>query len=892
MREWLVRLIDWTRRDRLERELAEELRFHQGHLERDAVAAGIPKQDAATVARRRLGNVTRARESSRDRWSVPILDHLQQDVRYALRGMRRSPGFAATVIATLALGIGANAAMFGVADRMLFRPLAMLPNPDAVHRVYQQWDDYGRPILGAAPMAYRRFEELRDWTTSFSTVAAVSERPVAIGTGEDAGERIVAPVSASFFSLFDARPALGRYFTADEDVAPRGADVALISYSYWQSEYGGRNVLGESITIGNVRATIVGVTARGFSATDNIGTPVAYIPITTFLAAHTTPEQLALYQGYPSAMLVRRKPGVTIDRASADLTQAFRRSWNAEREVNGSSERTAEEARARAVVGAVRFAAGPFVSTEARTVVWVMGVAAIVLLIACANVANLFLSRTLRRQREYAVRRALGVGRGRLVAQATVESFVLSAAAAVVGLVIAQWGGSVLRTLLMPRSDEGIATFTDQRTLVITVVATMLTGLITGIVPAVFAGRGDLLTMLRSRSGGSQRTRLRAALLVAQVAMSVALLVGAILFVRSLNAVQRMRLGYDADRVLIAHRVFRGPPPGDSARAALRRALLTEAQAIPGVEAAAWVENAPLFRTTMLSSFSVPGVDSVQRLGSFVSQTATPDYFRAMGTRILRGRAFNDGDRAGSAAVAIVSESMAALVWPGRDATGQCIRLATPNDPCRTVVGVAEDVIQRTIDAKLHPVYFPIEQRPSVDGIGLVIRVRDPATQAEPVRRALQRSIVGTTYVTVSPMTQFVGSIQRSWRLGATMFLAFGVLAIAVAAVGSYGVIAYNVAQRMHELAVRVALGAQQPRIVGLVMGQSLRLAIYGIALGGVVALAASGRLQPLLYQQSARDPVVYAIVAALMVAVAIAASVLPASRAAGTDPNRVLRSE
>jgi predicted permease len=741
-------------------------------------------------------------------------------------------------------------------------------------------------------MPYRRFEELRDWTTSFSNVAAVSERTVAIGIGEDARERIVAHVGASFFAFFDARPALGRFFTPDEDVAPRGADVALISYAHWQSEYGGRNVLGEPIILGNVRATIVGVTPKGFSATDNIGTPVAYVPATTFLAAHATPEELGRYQGYTSSMFVRRKPGVTVEQASADLSQAFRRSWNAQREVDGIDDRTAEEARARAVVGAVRFAAGPFVSTETRTVLWLTGVSAIVLLIACANVANLFLSRTLRRQREFAVRRALGVGRGRLVAQATVESLVLSVAAASVGLFIAQWGSSVLRAVLMPRSDEPLTTFTDYRTLAITFVATLLTGLITGIVPALFAGRGDLVTMLRSRSGGTQRTRLRAALLVTQVAMSVMLLVGAILFVRSLNAVEQMRMGYDADRVLIAHRVFRGPPPGDSARAALRRALLTEAQAIPGVEAAAWVENAPLFRTSMLTSFFIPGIDSVQRLGSFVSQTTTPDYFRAMGTRILRGRAFNDGDRATSSRVAVVSESMVALVWPGREVIGQCIRLTTPNDPCTTVVGVAEDVVQRTITATLHHIYFPLEQRPAIDGIGLVLRVRDPAAQAEPVRRALQRSIAGTTYVAVAPMTEFVGSIQRSWRLGATMFVAFGVLAIVVAAVGLYGVIAYNVAQRMHELAVRVALGAQQPKLVGLVMGQSLRYAVAGIVLGGLVALMASGRLQPLLYEQSARDPVVYALVATMIIVVAVVASALPASRAARADPNRALRSD
>lgn len=258
MRECLARLVDWLRRDRLDRELAEELRFHRQQLERDARHEGATADDAPYVARRRLGNVTRVHETARDRWSVPVLDRLQQDVRYALRGLRRSPAFTATEVAVHALGIGANAAMFDVVDRLMFRPLAHLRDPDAVHRVHWRWID-GGTVRTTPATFFPRYLALRDGTTSFDAVAAFTERPLAVGEGEAARERRVAAVSATYFGFFDARPALGRFFVEAEDVAPRGADVAVLSHDFWQSAYGGRDVLGEPLRIGDVRATIVGV---------------------------------------------------------------------------------------------------------------------------------------------------------------------------------------------------------------------------------------------------------------------------------------------------------------------------------------------------------------------------------------------------------------------------------------------------------------------------------------------------------------------------------------------------------------------------------------------------------------------------------------------------------
>jgi putative ABC transport system permease protein len=423
----------------------------------------------------------------------------------------------------------------------------------------------------------------------------------------------------------------------------------------------------------------------------------------------------------------------------------------------------------------------------------------------------------------------------------------------------------------------------------------VMTGILVGLVPALASGRGDLARTLRggARGGVSEGARLRASLLVIQATLSVVLLVGAALFVRSLGAVTQMRMGYDVDRVLLVNRVIRGPMLDDSSARTMRLALLSAAQSLPGVESAAWMSSAP-FVSTSNTTLYVPGIDSVGRLGQFTYQATTPDYFRTMGTRIVRGRGLEPDDRAGAPNVAVVSESMARVLWPGQDAIGKCFRMRSDTVPCTTVVGLAEDMVQRDITAsqRFH-YYVSIDQYTRTWGNGMVLRLRgDPAVEAENVRKALQRTMTGSSYLTVQPLREIVYNAQRSWRLGATMFAAFGVLALVVAAVGLYGVIGYNVAQRSHELGVRVALGAQRSDILRLVVRQSVRFAGAGVTLGVIVAGLASGWVQPLLFRQSARDPITYGVVAMVMIMVALAASAAPALRASRADPNAALRSE
>ncbi len=527
-------------------------------------------------------------------------DNFRQDLRLTLRSLRRSPGFVATAVLTLGLGIGATVAMFGVTDRLMFRPLNYLRDPATVQRVYWQWQERGA-VATTVSTFYTRYLDLQRGTTSFGQVAAFSELPIAIGEGEHARERRVGVVSASFFDLFDARPVLGRFFDASEDVTPRGADVAVLSFPLWRGAFGGRDVRGERIRVGNIDATIIGVAPDGFDGVYDAVPPEIYVPITTWAASTSSDDATSYFTRYRWSwvgILVRRRAGVTVAQAEADATQAFARSWEAAQSDNPRLPPLAT-ARPSVAISSVRPGAGPNPALEARTSFWLAGVAAIVLVIACANVANLFLARGLRRRRETAIRVALGVSRSRLIAQSLIEGVLVALAGGAAAFVVAQWAAAAIFRVLLPGAPAAGAQFAaDWRTLTVTAVATLAAGAIIGLVPAGVP-RGHLQRSLRggARGGTADGRGLRTALLLVQAALSVVLLAGAVLFVRSLVSVQSMRTGYEADRVLLVNRVVRGQVD-PKAHTALRELLLAEAKALPGVESAAWVNSAPFVSTS------------------------------------------------------------------------------------------------------------------------------------------------------------------------------------------------------------------------------------------------------------------------------------------------------
>jgi predicted permease len=588
--------------------------------------------------------------------------------------------------------------------------------------------------------------------------------------------------------------------------------------------------------------------------------------------------------------IARRKPNVSIERANADITQAEAKSYLAML-VEQTGNPPVELAKPRAMIGPILTERGPNKTATGKVATWVGGVSVIVLLIACANVANLVLARAIARRREIAVRLALGVSRGRLLSQLLTESILLSLLGGIVGLFVAHLGGTALRAGFLP-DNAAPAGLRDPRTVLFALGAAIAVGLLTGLAPVLRTRRVDVVHDLRlgAREGGQRHSGMRVALLVLQATLSVILLVGAGLFVRSLHRVEGMRLGYDVDPVLVVGLNLRGETLDSARHVNLLQQLLARAQATPGVVSAARQTAVPLWSNSS-TRLTVAGIDTVERFGQFDYSSVGPEYFRTFGTRVLRGRSITAQDTRESPRVAVVSENMARVLWPGRDAIGQCMKV--DSDVCTTVVGIAENIKDQNLAAdSMFYYYVAVTQfRPRAGG--LFVRVAGDAAQfKEQLRRSLQREMPGASYVTVTPYQEIVSPFLRSFRLGATMFVAFGLLALLVAAMGLYSVIAYNVAQRTHELGVRLALGAQPRDLATLVLSDGARVAVTGLTLGIAIALYASKWLEPLLFQVSPRDAVVYATASLTLLLVAMLGSWVPAYRASRTDPNTALRSE
>jgi len=824
------------------------------------------------------------------------LESLKQDLSYAIRGLRMKPGFTIAVVTTLGLGIGANAAMFGIVDRLLFRPPALMKDPATAHRVYSYQTFRGTERTCCNQ--YARYKDIQRWTTSFSSVTGYGLRDLAVGVGDAAREMHIGIVSANFFGYFDAPPEIGRYFIAAEDSTPDGAPVAVLSHSMWETHYGRhRDVLGSRIQIGSVIYTVIGVSPAGFVGLWADRPPAAFIPITTYGAA--TGQTLKLKRSWWTtyswgwmSVIARRKPGVSIATANADLTQAARKSYQAQLEEQTRSA-PITVARPRGIIGSILAERGPDESKVAKVATWVGGVSVIVLLIACANVANLLLARAIRRRREIALRLALGVSRGRLLSQLLTESLLLAVAGGAAGVLIAHWGGAALRAGLLEKS-EAAGGFRDPRTVLFAAAAAIAVGLLTGLAPVLQATRANLTADLKAgvREGSYYKSGARITLLLLQGALSVVLLVGAGLFVRSLRNVRDIRLGYDVDPVLLVDLRMRGVKLDSVQTVALRHRLLEAAKTIPGVENASLSSSVPFWSMWSVGLY-VAGIDTVSRLGQFDLNSVSPEYFATLGTRIVRGRAFTDRDVEHAPRVAVVSQAMGKVLWPGKDPIGQCLRMNADTMPCTNVVGVAENIKEQSLAADSGYYYYVPSAQFSPQSGGLFLRTRGPAIATrEAVRRRLQREMPGASYIIATPFSDVIGSQTRSWQLGATMFVAFGALALALAAIGLYSVVAYNVAQRTHELGVRVALGAQARDVVRLVVTDGIRLAGMGVAIGALIAYAASKWVKPLLFNVSPTDPMVFGLVVVTLIAVALAASWVPARRASRVDPNVALRAD
>lgn len=875
------------RRGEVERELADELRFHV-EIETDRLAAdGVLVDEARRRALLALGGVEQVKEATRDARGLVWIDILTQDLRWASRSLRRNPTFTIGVILTVALGLGANAALFGVIDRLMFRQPAYLRDPTQVNRVYSY------SFIAGANRTHREmnpqtFATMERATNIFEQVAGISDQSLAVGAGSASRELPVSAVTGSYFDLFAARPTVGRFITVEDDRAPDGAPVVVLSYSYWRDQLGARaDAVGATLQVGDVLRTVIGVAPEGFVGITDGSPPAVWIPA----GARSS-----------LAMIVRRRANVSEAAASAALSFAFAGSWAADLALHPRIHVPLDVARPTAGAVSLLPMRRPDAGPEAKILPWIGGVGLIVLLITCANVANLLLTRALRRRREISIRLALGIGRARLLAQLTTESLLLAALGGSAGLLLAHWGAEALRVLLLPQ-ETALVVLRDTRTLVFAACTVLVVGVVSGLAPVAFGLRDELVTSLKSgtREGTNQKSRARSALLVVQVALSAVLLVGAGLFVQSLGKLRAHGLGYDVAPILTTGLDLRGTRLDDTALVALTRNLEREATTIPGVVGAA---AARVTEFTEFQPISVPGA-SVADWESFRLVAAGPEYFATLGTHILRGRAIEETDSPDAPLVAVVSQATANALWPHVDAVGRCLRVGLgmkgitehyidpDTEPCRTVVGIAEDAKREsfTSDPGLQ-YYLPTAQWHDPPA-GLVIRVAGNAERdAEAIQRRLQRLMPGNSTVTVTPLSVVLAPQMRPWQLGADLFMAFAGLALLVSAVGVFAVISYDVEQRTHELAVRIAFGAESDDVVRLVAARAMRIGGVGLAVGIAIALGAGRWMGPLLFAESPRDPVVYGMVALVLLMIATVASAVPALRAVRTDPNMVLRNE
>ena len=814
-------------------------------------------------------------------------DGVMQDGRITLRQLRRSPGITLGIASILALGIGVNLVMFDVVDRLLLSPPPGIARAEGVRRVIPpHFNFFDRRINNYALTNYATYLDLRS-VHGFALAAYGMPEDASLGRGREASRVVVNGASASFFTLLGVRPYLGRFYTPAEDSPPSGTAVAVVSHGFWKRVLGGDpGAIGKTLLIDGALFTVVGVAPPRFNGV-NLSPVDVWLPMTNRSFA-IQPNYLTDHGSLWMMMIGRLANGADERRVVEEASAAI---------VNGDERIRGAKGRARVELGSVIVGRGSDNRSEATFALLLLGVTGAVLLIACANVATILLTRAVGRQQETAIRLALGASRWRLVGQALLEGAAIGALAAAAALVVAQFARGALLRFVMPgvALDAGLSL----RTVGAMVILVILSVMTTTLVPSLSVNRVDVAGALKgsSRSVADSNLRLRGALLVLQVAVSALLLVGAGLFVRSLGNAETIRTGVDTDRVLLAQVDLSAINMDTAGKNAFWQAAVERVRRLPHVTSVALTTSAPM-RSSMSGTFIIPGRDSIPTLKSGGPYRSGVDdqFFVATGTRVVRGRAFASSDTRTSQRVIVINETMANRLWPGANPVGTCIRTFRADSiPCATIVGVVEDVHRYSLreDAS-YQYYMPYTQWRGARSTAMLIRLDSPPVSGtvERVRRGLQDVSPDTPFPSVQTYSDIIDPQLRAWKVGASMFTLFGVLAFAVALVGLYGLLAYSVAQRRFELGIRAALGAQRSDLIRLVARQAVRLVLLGLATGLGAAAVLSGRIAPLLVGVGPRDPATYIVTAALCVGVGVLATLVPARRAAASDPMHALRAE
>ena len=882
-----ARLRALLRREAVLRDIDKEFRFHVEMETEENIQRGLPPDEARLAAMRSFGNLGLMRDLAYDVRGGGMLETLWQDLRYGARMLLKHPGFTFIAVLTLALGIGVNTALFSVVNAVLLRPLPYA-EPGRLAQLYEANAQQGYDRFA---FSLANFVDHRDQQTGFEQMAAYFRRDANL-TGAGEPERVqVAVVSASFFPLLRVQPLLGRGFLTEEETLGKHR-VAVLSHGLWQRRFGADpGILNHTVTLGGNAYTVVGVLPAHFQFPDPFGnnplsdaapkvdllTPLAY-----------DPKNLGDRGSHFLMVLARLRPGVELAQARTE-----------QRAIAGRLEEQYPD-RNKGWTVDVYALQDEVVRYVRSALLLLLAAVAFVLLIACANVSNLLLARAAARQKEMAIRLALGAPRARLLRQLLTESLLLALVGSAAGLALAYW---VMRAFIsfspanVPRTDE---IRLDDMALLFTFGITLLTSVAFGLLPALQASKPDVNTTLKEagRQAGNRagRPRTRSLLVVAEVALSLLLLIGAGLMIRTFISFQRVNPGFRTDNLLtmkLALPVKKYPEPQQ--QAAFYQQVIERVRALPGVQGVGAVSDLPMVEGGFFA-FIIEGRASAnaQDDPSAVWRAINPDYFRTMGIGLRRGREFTEHDQPGAAEVIVINETMAARFWPGEDPIGKRVQIYDSEPmPWREIVGVVNDTKEAGLDAPTRPeIYVPFSQRPRAAMTLIAHTTAGPEQLADAMRAAVRAVDPVQPVYRVSTMEQFFSAQVAAPR--ATMFLmgALAGAALLLSAVGIYGVVAYAVTQRTHEIGIRMALGATRLDVLRLVVGQGMSLTLLGEVIGLAGAFALTRLMTSLLFGVSATDPATFTVIALLLAGVALLACYIPARRATKVDPLVALRYE
>jgi putative ABC transport system permease protein len=875
-----------SRRKRMMEDLDQDIRDYIERETQDNLERGMSPEEARYAALRKFGNVTRVKEETREVWSLVWLEQLWQDIQFGLRGLRRNPGFTAVAIFTLALGAGANTAIFSVVNAVLLRPL---PYRDPGRLIYiSEFWPHETSVKGVPSPDFANWSEhdrLFDGLAAYGGGAEVN----LTSAGEP--ERLLgARVTADFFGLLGVQPYLGRSFLPEED-RPGGRNVVLLSYGFWQRRFGSNaKIVGSSVQLDGEPYTVVGITPAGFRFPDDDFHAAVFLPMIEARVADwrsPVPKRFRLLRP-----LARLHPGVSVEEAKAELSALVR----AQAELEPPQFKRMRAGMEVTVTPLARKLAAP----ARPTLLILLGSVALLLVMSCVNVAGMQLARGATRQRELAVRAALGASRLRIALQLLAESVVLIIGAAGVALLIGFAGLHALEALAPSQIPHLETVRLDSTVLFFTLVVAALAGLLSGVAPALVGSRVDLNEIVK---GGEARTgsarnpyRLRSMMVTAEVALALVLLVSSGLLTRSLIHLISVNPGFNPHNLLTLRVALSDKGyPNPEQKVAFFNQLLQRVGRLPGVRSAGVGSGLPTLGWWSLAGTDIEGQPEMPAglRPDIPTDTVSTDYLRALGIPLLAGREFDDGDRATTAQVAIVNQAFAREYFAGQNPLGKHVGRRTPPGTWREIVGVVGNVRQLgPSHAESPEIYIPYPQDPNGD-MNLVLRTeRDPVALVAPVKTAVQAVDAAQPVYDIASMDERLAESMSPQRFNALLIGVFALAALGLAGVGIYGVLAFSVARRTPEIGVRMALGARPAEIFRLVMGEGLRICGLGVGLGLAGSIPLARLLRSLLFGVSPSDPLTLVAAAVALVLVAVMACYIPARRAVLIDPMTALRHE